>query len=122
MRNPLAYPAEFPLHLQPPPTLVLPHAMFSTQLSLFLGVVAWLLGEAKRKFSFNRDDDPSTSISKMLAELRALGAGAEILDASPLKLRAAWGETACRILLFCADAALSAKGFKWSRPSYPVEP
>ena len=57
----------------------------------------------------------------MLSELRALGAGPEIIDASPLKVRAAWGETACRILLFCADAALLSKGFKWGKPVYKEE-
>lgn len=99
-----------------------PSANPSSQLSAFLGIVAWLLTEAKRPMKLDRLDDPTTAINKLLAELRALGAGSDVLDVSPVKLRSAAGEAACRILLFCADAALAAKGFKWSRPVYVEEP
>ncbi len=94
----------------------------STQLTAFLSVVAWLLGEAKRKFALDKLDDPSSSLARLMGELRALGAPAEVLDAPPLKLRGGAGEAACRILLFCADAALAARGFKFGRPAYPEEP
>jgi len=97
-------------------------ASAAAQLASFLSVAAWLLGEARRKFAYDRAEDPSSALARLLAELRAMGAGADVLDAPPLKLRAAAGEAPCRILLFCADAALAAKGFKWARPAYPEEP
>jgi estrogen-related receptor beta like 1 len=90
---------------------------------MFIGIISWLMGLAKRsKFTVDRYDDPGTATSKLLAELKAMGAGADVLDFPPLKLRTGSGEPAVRILLFCADAALLAQGFKWARPAYPEEP
>ncbi len=93
----------------------------ANQFPAFVGIVSWLLGEARRKLAVDRFDDPSTVLSKLVAELRAMSAPPEVLDFQPLKLRTGCGEAPCRILLFCADAALAARGFKWARPTYPEE-
>ena len=93
----------------------------ANQFPAFVGLVTYLLTEARRRFAVDRFDDPTTVLSKLAAELRAMGAPPEALDFQPLKMRTGCGETPCRILLFCADAALAAKGFKWARPAYPEE-
>lgn len=93
----------------------------SNQFPAFVGIVSWLLAQARRKFVVDRLDDPTTVLSRLGTELRAMGAPAEALDLQPHKLRTGCGETPCRILLFCADAALAARGFKWERPVYPEE-
>jgi hypothetical protein len=91
------------------------------QFPAFVGLVTYLLTEARRKFAVDRFDDPTTVLTKLVAELRAMGAPADVMDFQPLKLRTGCGEAPCRILLFCADAALAARGFKWARPVYPEE-
>ena len=91
------------------------------QFPAFVGIVSWLLVEARRRFAVDRFDDPTTVLTKLVAELRAMGAPPEVMDFQPLKLRTGCGEAPCRILLFCAEAALAARGFKWSRPTYPEE-
>ena len=93
-----------------------------SQFPAFVGILTWLLQEARRKFAVDRLEDPATIISRLLGELRAMGAPSEVADVSPVKLRTACGEAPCRILLFCAEAALAARGFKWGKPSYPEEP
>lgn len=94
----------------------------ANQFPAFVGLVTYLLGEARRRFAVDRFDDPATVLGKLASELRAMGAPPEVLgDFQPLKLRTGCGEVPCRVLLFCADAALAAKGFKWARPAYPEE-
>ena len=99
-----------------------PAASSASQFPAFVGLLSWLMQEAKRKFVVDRLDDPATIITRLLGELRAMGAPSEAADVSPVKLRTACGEAPCRILLFCAEAALAAKGFKWGKPAYPEEP
>ena len=94
----------------------------SNQFSSFVGIVTWLLQEARRKFAVDRFDDPTTVTSKLVGELRAMGAGQDVLDFQPLKLRTGSGEAPCKILLFCADAALAAKGFKFVKAQQTEEP
>lgn len=92
------------------------------QFPAFVGIVSWLLQEAKRKFAVDRFDDPTTVTTKLLGELRAMGAGQDVLDFPPLKLRSGSGDAPCRILLYCADAALAARGFKFVKTVQQEEP
>jgi len=94
----------------------------TNQFSAFVGIITWLLQEARRKFTVDRFDDPTTVTTKLVSELRAVGAGQDVLDFQPLKLRTGSGEAPCKILLFCADLALSAKGFKFAKVQQMEEP
>lgn len=63
----------------------------------------------------DRYEDPASTINKLCAELKGLGME---IDFPPMKLRQAYGEHVCKVLLFLTDAVLAATGFTWRPPVF----
>eukprot|EP00939_MAST-03C_sp_MAST-3C-sp1_P003199 g3199.t1 len=91
-----------------------------TLLALFLKVVAWLMGLNNREFILDKYDDPTTSVNKLMVDLKQMGFK---MDFPALKLRQGFGDAVCIVLNFLCDRALEVKGFafKGHAPVYPDE-
>ncbi|KAG7260788.1 hypothetical protein CRUP_026920 [Coryphaenoides rupestris] len=89
------------------------------QFFLFTAIASWLINAAGRPFPAPREDDePYTTVSNILAELRAFGVK---VDFPPTKLKAGCGEHVCFVLDRLAELALRTTGFTFRRPDYPTE-
>lgn len=84
-----------------------------------MSLCTFLLGLCKRPFAVDRYEDPTTTITRLVTEVRTMGME---VDFPPLKLRQAYGEYPCKVLDFLCDAALSVSGFRIQKPVYPDEP
>ncbi|XP_057712649.1 intraflagellar transport protein 57 homolog [Corythoichthys intestinalis] len=89
------------------------------QFYLFAITAAWLINAAGGSFGKPREDDePTATVSNILAELRALGVK---VDFPPSKLKSGSGEHVCFVLNTLAEHALKRRGFSFKRPNYPSE-
>ena len=82
-------------------------------------LAAYLLQAGRRPFAVDKYEDPTTTVNRLVTALRD---GGMDIDFPPLKLRAAHGEPVVKALNFLADAALSARGFRWAKPLHADEP
>ena len=116
---------------------VLPSSNTSHQFDDFIGICAWLFsviggggtanmasttkGKAGRNtaaselFRPEEFDDPNTIVNKLLLALRQVEFRASFPQQ---KLKAAHGESACTVLDFLTDKALTVVGFQWGVPVY----
>jgi len=92
----------------------------SIQLACFLKLVAWLMGLCGKEFIIDKFDDPTTSVNKVMVDLKHLGFE---LDFPAQKLRQAHGEAVCSVLNFLCDKAFQKRNFSWKglAPIYPEE-
>ncbi|XP_029686793.1 intraflagellar transport protein 57 homolog isoform X2 [Takifugu rubripes] len=89
------------------------------QFYLFTITAAWLINTAGRPFPEPLEyDEPTTTVSNILAELRAFGVK---VDFPPSKLKSGSGEHVCFVLDRLAEEALKRTGFSFRRPKYPTE-
>nr|XP_057924788.1 intraflagellar transport protein 57 homolog isoform X2 [Doryrhamphus excisus] len=89
------------------------------QFYMFTIMAAWLINACGRSFSKpQEDDEPTATVSNILAELRAFGLK---VDFPPSKLKSGSGEHVCFVLDRLADEALKRRGFSFKRPNYPTE-
>ncbi|XP_054625397.1 intraflagellar transport protein 57 homolog isoform X2 [Dunckerocampus dactyliophorus] len=89
------------------------------QFYMFTIMAAWLINVCGRSFSKpQEDDEPTATVSNILAELRAFGLK---VDFPPSKLKSGSGEHVCFVLDKLADEALRRRGFSFKRPNYPTE-
>ncbi|MFT7813774.1 intraflagellar transport protein 57 homolog [Arapaima gigas] len=89
------------------------------QFYTFSILAAWLINKTGRAFEQPQEyDDPNATVSRILAELRAMGGQ---VDFPPSKLKSGSGEHVCYVLDRLAEEALKKKGFTWMKPSYPTE-
>ncbi|XP_071095047.1 intraflagellar transport protein 57 homolog [Haliotis cracherodii] len=89
------------------------------QFFMFTSLAAWMLRGAGRNFEQPQEyDDPNSTISSILEEVRRFG---HTIDFPPSKLKQGCGEHCIFVLDRLADEALKNSHFKWSRPSYPEE-
>nr|XP_057924787.1 intraflagellar transport protein 57 homolog isoform X1 [Doryrhamphus excisus] len=90
------------------------------QFYMFTIMAAWLINACGRSFSKpQEDDEPTATVSNILAELRAFQ-GLKV-DFPPSKLKSGSGEHVCFVLDRLADEALKRRGFSFKRPNYPTE-
>ncbi|KAM9322276.1 intraflagellar transport protein 57 homolog [Pholidichthys leucotaenia] len=89
------------------------------QFYTFTVLAAWLINAAGRPFTEPQEyDEPTATVSKILAELRAFGVK---VDFPPYKLKSGSGEIVCFVLDRLAEEALKRRGFTFKRPVYPTE-
>ncbi|KAM9844947.1 intraflagellar transport protein 57 homolog isoform 2-T2 [Aulostomus maculatus] len=89
------------------------------QFYMFAIIAAWLINKAGRPFTEPQEyDDPTATVSNILAELRAFGIK---VDFPPSKLKSGSGEHVCFVLDRLAEEALKRRGFCFKRPVYPTE-
>ena len=87
------------------------------QFFMFTSLAAWLIRKTGRGFPQPQEyDDPNTSISNILEQVRKMGA---VLDFAPSKLKQGFGEQALFVLDRLADEALRYNQFKWCTPIPP---
>ena len=88
------------------------------QFFMFTSLAAWLIRKTGKDFVQPQEfDDPNTSISNILEQIRRMGA---VIDFAPSKLKQGFGEHAIFVLDRLADEALMAIGFKWNPPICPT--
>lgn len=94
----------------------------STQFAQFMKLTTWLFVESGREnFKIDRFDDPTTSVHKVMLELKNMDfemvySHNQLLDGN--------GEAVCAVLDFLSDKALEQAGFDWKKqykPRYPQE-
>lgn len=94
----------------------------STQFAQFIKVTKWLFVEAGREnFTIDRFDDPTTSVNKVMLELKNMDFE---MDYPVNQLLDGNGEAVCQVLDFLTDKALAETGFEWKKqykPNYPQE-
>ena len=87
------------------------------QFFVFTSLSAWLIRKTGTAFVQPQEfDDPNTSISNILEQVRRMGA---VIDFAPSKLKQGFGEQAIFVLDRLADEALMAIRFKWNAPIRP---
>ncbi|CAD5111160.1 DgyrCDS496 [Dimorphilus gyrociliatus] len=85
----------------------------------FTSISAWLLQMCGKNFDQPQEyDDPNSTISNILSQLRDLG---HQIDFPPNKLKVGCGENCLWVIDRLADEALKAKSFSWKSPTYPEE-
>lgn len=96
---------------------IFPGQNLSTQFDEFMDVCSWLCSLIANNDIFKRDpyDDPNTVSNKLMLALRQLECK---LSFPAQSLKKAFGETACSVLDFLTDKALTARKFSWSEPVY----
>jgi estrogen-related receptor beta like 1 len=90
----------------------------STQFDEFMELCSWLcsiISPGSDVFKRDPYDDPTTVSNKLMLALRQLDCKLQI---QPQTLKKAHGETACGVLDFLTDKALSTIKFSWSQPTY----
>jgi len=94
----------------------------STQFAQFMKLTTWLFVESGREnFKIDRFDDPTTSVHKVMLELKNMDfempySHSQLLDGN--------GEAVCEVLQFLSKKALEESGFDWKKqykPKYPNE-
>eukprot|EP00941_MAST-03F_sp_MAST-3F-sp1_P003081 g3081.t1 len=93
----------------------------ATQFDRFLKLVAWLMQLCENDFTIDKFDDPTTSVNKVLLELRNMDFE---MDFPAGKLKQAYGEAVLSVLNFLAERALTKSGFSWTtacNPKYAEE-
>ena len=89
------------------------------QFFMFTSLAAWLIRKAGTRFDPPQEtDDPNTTISNILEQLRKVGA---TIDFAPSKLKQGFGEHAIFVLDRLSDEALKAAQFHWSNPIPPTD-
>lgn len=96
----------------------LPTQNASMQFGHMMELFKWLMSQCEQDFTTDKYDDPTTSVNKMMLELKGMGFD---MDFPAQKLKQAHGEAVCRVLNFLCDAALKLQRFAWGKPSYPEE-
>lgn len=69
----------------------------SYQYNQFVGTCVWLLQKLGATIEIDRFEDPITTMTRILKELKALNAPQEIVECPPLRLRQAHGEIVCKV-------------------------
>ena len=88
------------------------------QFFMFTSLAAWLIRKTGKDFVQPQEfDDPNTSISNILEQVRIMGA---VIDFAPSKLKQGFGEHAIFVMDRLADEALLGIGFKWNAPLRPT--
>ena len=88
------------------------------QFFMFTSLAAWLIRKTGKQFPQPQEfDDPNTSISNILEQIRKMGA---VIDFAPSKLKQGFGEQAIFVLDRLADEALRVIQFKWNTPIRPT--
>lgn len=94
----------------------------STQFAQFMKLTTWLFVESGREnFKIDRFDDPTTSVHKVMLELKNMDfempySHSQLLDGN--------GDAVCEVLEFLTKKALEEAGFDWKKqykPKYPHE-
>ena len=89
------------------------------QFFMFTSLAAWLIRKAGTRFDPPQEtDDPNTTISNILEQLRKVGV---TIDFAPSKLKQGFGEQAIFVLDRLSDEALKAAQFHWSSPIPPSD-
>ena len=89
------------------------------QFFMFTSLAAWLVRKAGTRFDPPQEtDDPNTTISNILEQLRKVGV---TIDFAPSKLKQGFGEQAIFVLDRLSDEALKAAQFHWSSPIPPSD-
>ena len=89
------------------------------QFFMFTSLAAWLVRKAGTRFDPPQEtDDPNTTISNILEQLRRVGV---TIDFAPSKLKQGFGEQAIFVLDRLSDEALKAAQFHWSSPIPPSD-
>jgi estrogen-related receptor beta like 1 len=89
------------------------------QFFLFTSLAAWLIRKTGKRFDPPQEfDDPNSTISNILEQVRKLGV---TIDFPPSKLKQGYGEHAIFVLDRLSDEALRHTHFAWSNPVPPVE-
>jgi len=87
------------------------------QFFYFTSLLAWLLNKAGRNFSApEQSDDPNSTCTSILNELKALGFAAPSFP--PAKLKQGYGDAVCGVLDGVLDLVLERVGWKWQKAVY----
>ena len=86
---------------------------------MFSSLAAWLVRKTGKRFDPPQEfDDPNSTISNILEQVRKLGV---TIDFPPSKLKQGYGEHAIFVLDRLSDEALRHTHFTWHNPIAPVE-
>lgn len=96
----------------------MPAANTASQFACFIALIEWLLKLCQRSITFDKYDDPNTSINNLVLELKNMGFA---MDFPPSKLKQPHGEAVCSVLGFATSEAIKLSRFKWEKPRYPRE-
>ena len=89
------------------------------QFFMFSSLAAWLVRKTGKRFDPPQEfDDPNSTISNILEQVRKLGV---TIDFPPSKLKQGYGEHAIFVLDRLSDEALRHTHFTWHNPIAPVE-
>lgn len=102
-----------PFHRQ---YFALPGANGALQFQHFLSLVTYLTACCGRPFKGDKSEDPAAAVNRLVLELKD-SMGME-MDFPPLKLKTGSGEACVKVLNFLCDAALQARSFRFTKPSY----
>eukprot|EP00193_Tetraselmis_chui_P021078 CAMPEP_0177795464 /NCGR_PEP_ID=MMETSP0491_2-20121128/26246_1 /TAXON_ID=63592 /ORGANISM="Tetraselmis chuii, Strain PLY429" /LENGTH=454 /DNA_ID=CAMNT_0019318295 /DNA_START=70 /DNA_END=1433 /DNA_ORIENTATION=+ len=90
------------------------------QFFYFTSLVAWLLNQANRKFPAPQQfDDPNTTCSSILQELKATGFATPSYP--PAKLKQGYGEAVCGVLDNLIDYVMEKRAFVFRKPIYQAD-
>ena len=79
--------------------------------------LAWLLQKAGRNYKAPEQfDDPNSTCTTILTELKALGFAAP--NFAPAKLNKGYGDAVCGVLDGVLDLVLEKTGWKWQKAVY----
>eukprot|EP00873_Tetraselmis_striata_P036081 jgi/Tetstr1/456345/TSEL_043081.t1 len=90
------------------------------QFFYFTSLVAWLLNQANRKFTPPQQfDDPNTTCSSILQELKATGFATPSWP--PAKLKQGYGDAVCGVLDNLVDYVMEKRAFVFRKPIYQAD-
>jgi len=86
----------------------------------FTSLVSWLLNQAGRKFTPPQQfDDPNTTCSTILQELKGVGFATPSFP--PAKLKQGYGEAVCGVLDSLIDYVMEKRSFVFRKPVYQAD-